>query len=385
NIKRLFELSVEERENFKEINSYINIIIKLVKKYNYTIPEAIRFTLPYIPKSNFKSFMERLATSIDIGEDMSEFLYKEYQRELSVYDANYKKGLENTRLLQDLVISLSSSLAFTFSLILFIPFLLEVNPYILLINFLIIFVTINLIIYYVSKYFIPEDSLWTSSKEKPREYMMIRNYFIIIVTLSYILFLILLFVVGLPLLPSFAIAITPLTYVSYRIINLEKILKTKEKYFPSFFVSVVEYSEIFGSNQTKILNNVVVHDFGLLNEDIEKLRKRITITKNYSESWKYFISELGSRLAEKIIKVFEKVLEYNGDTKNAGDMLYNTLIKMIELRSRKEQFISNLRGIIYGTFIAFASIMFVMLQIIFSMNQMFQGISTALSSASISY
>ena len=373
NTRRLLEVAIEEKAEFKDINHYMSKILFLTNKYNYTIPEAIRYVLPYVPNSNFKSFLERFATSIDIGEEISEFLYKEYETQLAIYEANYEKGLENIRLLDEFIISLLSSLGFSFSLILFIPFLISANIILLLADFFIIFIVINLLIYYVSKYYIPDDGLWSRSKEKPKEYITIRYLFYLLSFLSYILFLVLFLVLKLQLLEAFAIAVTPLAYVSYRMILLERALKIKENHFPAFFSSIIEYSEIFGSNQTKILDNVIIHDFGLLNEDINRLRKRINITKNYSESWRYFIVELGSSIAEKIIKVFEKVLSYNGDTKKAGDMLYNILIKIIELRSRKSQFISNLRGIIYGTYIAFIAILFIIAQILYLLNQMFQG------------
>jgi len=80
--------------------------------------------------------------------------------------------------------------------------------------------------------------------------------------LSYILFLALFSVLKLQLLEAFAIAVTPLAYISYRMILLERALKIKENHFPAFFSSIIEYSEIFGSNQTKILDNVIIHDFG---------------------------------------------------------------------------------------------------------------------------
>ncbi|BBL45682.1 archaeal flagellar protein FlaJ [Nanobdella aerobiophila] len=384
NIKNLLDISIQEEKDFKEINSYMKRVLDLVKKYNYTIPEAIRYILSYVPKSNFKSFLERFATSIDIGQDLSDFLYKEYENAMSLYDTEYKKGLENIRLLQEFILSLLSSLSFAFSLVLFIPFLISYNIYILLLDFGIIFFIINIMIYYLSKYYIPDDDLWAKAKEKPKEYEDTKKLFYILVLLSYVLALSLFFVEKLPLLEAISIGIAPLTYISYKMINLERILKVKENHFPAFFSSIIEYSEIFGNNQVKILDDVIVHDYSLLNEDIEKLRRRITITKNYEESWRYFITELGSRLAEKIIRVFEKVLEYNGDTKKAGNMLYDILIKIIELRNRKSQFVSNLRGIIYGTYIAFAAILFIIAQIIYSMENMFQGISTALGSSTVS-
>ncbi len=60
------EITIEEKAEFKDINYYMSKIKILTNKYNYTIPEAIRYILPYIPNSNFKSFLERFATSIDI-------------------------------------------------------------------------------------------------------------------------------------------------------------------------------------------------------------------------------------------------------------------------------------------------------------------------------
>ncbi len=376
NIRRLFQIATEEEDRFKAINKIMKKIVEISDKYKYTYPEAIRYIKNYIPKTNFRDFIEKLATAIEIGEDISEFLYREFENQISIYETNYKKSIENIRLLQEVVLSLSSSLAFALATIFFIPFFLDINIIYLLLDFFIIFIASNILIYYISKYYIIDDSLWVKNKDKPLEYKRVYYFLYIILPISILLTI--LFSKDLPIIAAFALGVLPMSYISYRISLLENKLKNKELVLPEFFSSIIGYSEIYGSNQTKIIDNVRIHDFGSLNEDIERLYKRIVISKDYQNSWYYFISELGSNTADKIIRVFEKVLEYSGDSRKAGDMLYKVLIKINELRNTKAQFISNTKGFFYGTFVAFSSVLFVIYHIMLIMNDLFKSIATAL-------
>jgi len=377
-IKRLFQL-IAEGEEYKEISKIFRRILYLSNRYNFTIPEAIRYMLPYIPNSEFKGFLERLATTIEIGEDLSEFLDRELKKSLETYQTNYKKGLENIRTLQELGMSVLTSLAFTFVIILILPLLMTINILRVFIFFTIALISTNVLIYSLSRYALPEDYLWVSTKDKPDEYRSLFNLFILSLSIFMLIFS-LSYKIWNDILLSFSLASIPLLYVSYRMNLLEKLLKKKEEKFSGFFNTIIGLSSVFGNNQVKILESAKIHDFGELNENVKRLYNRIYITRNYKEAWYYFIVEIGSNLIQKIVQPFYKMLESGGETEKASKKLYDILLSALELRSLKERFISGARGFFYGGFIAFSSVLFVTVYIVSMMKTLFESLATLISS-----
>jgi len=377
-IKRLFQL-VTEGEEYKEISKIFKRIIYLSNRYNFTIPEAIRYMLPYIPNSEFKAFMERLATTIEVGEDLSDFLDRELKKALETYETNYKKGLENIRTLQEVGMSILTSLAFTFVIILMLPLLMSINIVKVFIFFIIAFISTNILVYSLSRYALPEDYLWVSTKDKPDEYKKIFNLFLLSLSIFMLIFSIS-YKIWHDILLSFSLASTSLLYVSYRMNILEKLLKKKEEKFSSFFNTIIGLSSVFGNDQIKILESAKIHDFGELNEDVKRLYNRIYITRNYKESWYHFIVEIGSNLVQRIVQPFYKMLESGGEIEKASKKLYDILLSAIELRSLKDRFVSGARGFFYGGFIAFASVLFITVYIISLMKTLFESLSTLISS-----
>ena len=116
NISNFFSIA-KENEDFPFISFYFKKIDALRKKFKYSYPEVIRYILSAIPETEFKGFMERLATALEVGEDLTEFLDREHKAYLEKYETSYKKSFENLRLLQELSLAFMSSLAFIFTLI----------------------------------------------------------------------------------------------------------------------------------------------------------------------------------------------------------------------------------------------------------------------------
>ncbi|RIB35262.1 MAG: hypothetical protein BXU00_01885 [Candidatus Nanoclepta minutus] len=377
NMKRLFELA-SEAEEYKEISKIFKRILYLSNRYNFTIPEAIRYILPYVVNSEFKGFIERLATSIEIGEELTDFLEREHKKVIETYQTNYKKGLENVRTLQELGMSILTSLAFTFVILLILPLLMAIDVVKAFVFFLVALISTNVLIYSLSRYALPEDYLWVSTKDKPDEYKRLFNLFILSLSLFMLIFSLSFRIWQDPFISS-SIASVPLLYISYRINILEKLLKKKEEKFSGFFNTIVGLSSVFGNNQVKILESARIHDFGELNENVNRLYNRITITRNYKESWYYFIVEIGSNLIQKITQPFYKMLEAGGDIEKASKRLYDILLSIIELRSMKDRFVSGARGFFYGGFIAFSMVLFVTVYIVSVMKTLFESLATLVS------
>ncbi|HIE36986.1 TPA: hypothetical protein EYP83_02360 [Candidatus Geothermarchaeota archaeon] len=271
-----------------------------------------------------------------------------------------------------------AALSFILVVIVILPFLISVNIMSLLVYFTIAFVALDVLVYLISKYLILEDKLLHNLPEKPKEYQNLLILFSIF-SLIAVIILTVLNQTNLPLLPKIAIAITPLAYVSYRTILYEREVKKKEDNFPMLLNALSGLSEVMGTSQVKVVDMLRVHDFKELNKHIEDLYKRLVLSYDYFKSWFYFAVEIGSKLIARTILIFSRAVELGGDAKKIGDKLSELFSVVLDLRKMKYQFLSNARGMFYGGYIAFVAILYVSLEILKLLQNLFGSISTLVS------
>jgi len=372
--KRLFEIASEAKE-FGYLAKIMKKILDLATKFKLGFAEATKHVQRVVPESSFKSFLDRFSSALEVGEDLSEFFDREFRMALDTYAVSYKKSLENVRLLQDMAISFMASLSFAFVVIMLIPFLVGINIVTLIVYFVILFIATDILIYLLSKYLILEDRLLHDLPEKPKEYQNLLILFSIF-SLIAVIILTVLNQTELPLLPKIAIAITPLAYVSYRTILYEREVKKKEERFPMLLNALSGLSEVMGTSQVKMVDMLRVHDFKELNKHIEDLYKRLVLSYDYFKSWFYFAVEIGSKLIARTILIFSRAIELGGNAKKIGDKLSELFSVVLDLRKMKYQFLSNARGIFYGGYIAFVAILYISLEILKLLQNLFEGIST---------
>lgn len=378
NITRFFEEAAKEETLFKYHTYYMKKVLNLRKRFNYTFPEAIRYLLHIIPNTSFKSFLESFSTALEVGENLEDFLDREFNNYMSKYETNYKKSLENFRLVQDLFISVITSLAFSFEIIMIVPLLMNISFEILLMYFGIIYVSVLFLIYSATKYLILDDPLWIKGKDKPKKY---KKYLYLLFPFFIINFLIFHFtfvVLRLPFLLSISISVIPNVYISKQIKTIENELKKKEIRSPSFFNKIISLSEVYGNNQTKILGVLKNHDFGELNDDIIRLYRRTYITKDNENAWMFFVKDIGSELLNKTVFIYISLLKLSANLEKAGNKIYEILLKMLDLRTLRDSFAVNTRGILYGTFIGLTLVLYLSLGILIFINQVFSGFSNLL-------
>jgi len=375
--KRLFEISSEAKE-FGYISKIMGKILELANRFKFGYSEAVRYVQKVIPPGNFKSFLDRFSSALEVGEDLTEFLDREYKLIIDNYEVVYKKSLENIRVLQDMAVAFMSSLAFSLVVVLLIPFLIGVDLMVIIGYFMIIFFAVNLLTILLSRYLIVEDSLLHNLPEKPKEYKNILILFSISTLISSA-GVVILSNINLPLLAKMAIAITPLSYVSYRTILFEREVKKKEEQFPMFLSALAGLSEVMGTSQVRVIDSLRIHDFKDLNRHIDDLYRRMLLSYDYFKSWFFFAAEIGSKLIAKSVLIFGRAVELGGDPKKIGDKISDLFSRVLDLRKIKIQFLSNARGMFYGGYIAFVAILYVSLEILKMLKSMFEGIATLVS------
>jgi flagellar protein FlaJ len=174
-----------------------------------------------------------------------------------------------------------------------------------------------------------------------------------------------------PFLVNVAIGITPFAVVGYIAKDEEKKVFTKERFYPTFLRSLGSLVEIKSGAVISALLALQVHDFGLMNESIISLYRRLRIGNDKFRCWHKFIEESGSHLIDKFTKIFTESIFLGGNAEKIGEIVSTNFNRLLSLRKLKYHLSSSLRGALYGSLIGFATAAYVSCEIAKVLADMF--------------
>ncbi len=376
---------VSEAKEFGFLAKLFEKIKDLAINWRLGFAEACKRMLKVVPSNVLKDFLDRFSVALEVGEDTEEFFEREYKTIMDVYEVNYKKSLENIRILSDVITSVSVSLAFMFVIAVFIPLIIGGNVafYVFLSAFLIL---LSFVLYILlAKFLVIEDRLMHSEKLKPKEYVEIILNFITLSIISMAIFIIInQKFPNIPLLVKLALSLSPLAYIGIKAKNLERLIRKKEKLFVTFLSELSSALSVRSSAHVKALEAIIVHDFKDLNKHIENLLKRIKTSLDIEKSYYYFGCETGSRLIQKFVTIFARATHLGADAVKTGKYIIDAVLRILDLRDLRDQMVTAFRGMIFGIYIGFALVLVLGTEIIYLMVKLFENLSELISTAQVS-
>ena len=366
----LFE-KISQKEDFSEISKVMYKILYLAKKWNLGFATTCRKVGELVPSILLSDFLDRFAVMMDFGEDLQRFLYEEQVSVMDDFSTLYKESLENIRLMQEIFVSLTVSIAFIMAVSLLIPLLIGSSIDLVLIYTLVGIIILDMCLMMFVKNFIPSDPLFHDLKDKSEGQKRILKWFSITCPISTLLTIVLLFFSPLPFLVNVAIGLTPLLLVGWIAMTEESKVFTKERFYPTFLRSLGSLVEIKSGAIISGILALQVHDFGLLNESIISLYRRLRLGNDKFKCWYKFIVDSGSHLIDKFTKIFSESIFLGGNAEKIGEIVSNNFNRLLSLRKLKYHLSSSLRGALYGSLIGFATSAYVSSEIAKILADMF--------------
>lgn len=368
----LFE-KISQKEDFSVISKIMYKILYFAKKWNLGFAKTCRRVGELVPSPPLSDFLDRFAVMMDFGENLQIFLYDEQVSVMDDYDSLYKQALENIKLMQEIFVSITISIAFIMAVSLLLPIIVGSSIDVVLIYTLAGIVFLDVALYAFVKNFIPSDPLFHDLKDKSPGQERILRTFAFCLPISTLILIITLFFSPLPFLVNVGLGITPLAIVGYITQKEEKKILSKEKFYPSFLRSVGSLIEIKSGAIISALLALRVHDFGMLNESITSLYRRLRLGNDKTKCWYRFIVDTGSHLIDKFTKIFTESIFLGGNAEKIGEIISINYTRLLALRKLKNQLASSLRGALYGSLVGFATSAYVSTQIAKILGDMFSA------------
>jgi flagellar protein FlaJ len=119
------------------------------------------------------------------------------------------------------------------------------------------------------------------------------------------------------------------------------------------------------------------HDYGPLTKHIATLYRRVTTRIDRIRAWVTFAADTGSSLISKFTETYVKGVEIGGIPRKIGDIIGTNFLRITALRKHRYQTSASLMGVLYGLCVGIAFCLYLSLNIIGMLNNMFGTLNIA--------
>ncbi|AFK22203.1 archaellar assembly protein FlaJ [Pyrococcus sp. ST04] len=347
----------------------------IVDKLHRSMPEAFRFLARRTPSRVFADFLDRLAYSLDSGVELKDYLFQEQQTVMDDYQTFYEGALYDLDIFKEIYESIIISVVFAAAFIIIGPLITGQNIGRLALYLIFLILAAEIGTLFVIKYRMPEDPIWAEAKVKTPRYEKIRKALIISIALIPVVFLAYLTLIrprfSIPTPFVIALVLTPLIYVGNVVRKEEASIFRKDENFPAFIRSLASSLAASGASLLLVLKYLSAHDFGTLTEDIRALYRRLAVRVDTQRAWDFFIAETGSWLIGIFSEIFRESLRLGAEPDYVGKVISRNFERLVRLRRKRQQSVSNFIGIILGLTGAFAFSLAASFQVAVSINDLF--------------
>jgi flagellar protein FlaJ len=369
--KDLFKTFSEKLE-YGELAKECGKIYIMMNTWHISLAEACHFLAKRTPSIIFSDFLERFAHAMDSGQKMEDFLSSEQNVVMENYKVMYTGALYDIDVMKEIMTSIVITIVFLISFAIIMPFLTGQDIVEIMSLSLLMFISSEVLIVYFIKSKIPPDSIWHSLKIETAAEKKLRVHLMISVTGCLALFIIMLRLhtsLSLPI--KVAIVLTPLVIVGFSARKEEELIKRRDENFAEFIRSLGASADARGGIIDNALKYIILHDFGVLTENIQNLYKRLRMRIDKIMSWRYFETECGSNLIQRFSEMFVESLNMGGKPMLISKIISENFTKIQTLRKQRYQNTASYIGIMYGLQAGIAFSVYIAFGVVKMMNDMF--------------
>jgi flagellar protein FlaJ len=375
-----------EEEEYGALSEEMRRITQLVDTWNQSLDDALRIRANKSPSKPFADFLDRLAYTINAGQEVQDFLLSEQEVVIQNYVTIYEGALENLEVMKDLYLSMVLSVTFALVFATVLPILTGSNPTMAVGAVVVMFAFVQTGFVMMIRSTAPYDPVWyhpegvtTDSEWRIRISVAVGMVLTVLGMAGCLL--VLLGETGIdpesiPLPFYAAIPTTPLLIPGLAARKEEEHIKDRDDEFTNFIRALGATESAKQSTTTKVLESLRGKDFGALTDNVDDLYKRLNMRIEPTLAWRHFTADSRSYLVQKFSEMFLVGRQMGGDPKKLGELISDNMNEVLQLRERRAQSTVTLIGVLYGITAASTFAFFIGLEIVEVLASMSVGLNT---------
>ena len=393
---------LRQMKDYGELAQEVKRIETLVDKWHTSLPEAARIVAQQSPSPLWTDFLDRMAFSIEAGQPIDAFMRAEQETVAEQYNTLYDTRLESVDTLKEIYVSLVSAGLFGLvvagiHLVLFeigngssaTPIELATRiRWLLLAGFL--FVVIQLGALFAFRATIPDDQTFARDEFDTPFRLLFRQTWLGASIVSIFLLILTMYVIvaywegltttwdkyGLILL---AIPFTPLLIPSMLVHREEKKVLRRDEAYPDFIRALGGTAQARSAEPSATIRALRGIDFGMLDESIDRLEKRLSTRIDSERAWDYFAADANSAVISRYNRIYIEGSQSSGEPAETADMVSRSVTNLLSLRRRRSLSASTMWGVAFGLLISSVVSLNVTISIVLQLGETIAGVASSIA------
>ena len=393
---------LRQMKDYGELAQEVKRIETLVDKWHTSLPEAARIVAQQSPSPLWTDFLDRMAFSIEAGQPIDAFMRAEQETVAEQYNTLYDTRLESVDTLKEIYVSLVSAGLFGLvvagiHLVLFeigngssaTPIELATRiRWLLLAGF--VFVIIQVGALFAFRATIPDDQTFARDEFETPFRLLFRQTWLGAGIVSAFLLIVTIFAIiaywdgltttwdkyGLILL---ALPLTPLLIPSILVQREEKKVLRRDEAYPDFIRALGGTAQARSAEPSATIRALRGIDFGMLDESIDRLEKRLSTRIDSERAWDYFAADTNSAVISRYNRIYIEGSQSSGEPAETADMVSRSVTNLLSLRRRRSLSASTMWGVAFGLLISSVVSLNVTISIVLQLGETIAGVASSIA------
>ena len=393
---------LRQMKDYGELAQEVKRIETLVDKWHTSLPEAARIVAQQSPSPLWSDFLDRMAFSIEAGQPIDAFMRAEQETVAEQYNTLYDTRLESVDTMKEIYVSLVSAGLFGLVVAGIHLVLFEIGSggdetpievatrirWLLLAGFL--FVVIQIGALFAFRATIPDDQTFARDEFTTPFRVLFRQTWMGAGIVSAILLIATISVIitywegltvswdkyGLILL---AIPLTPLLIPATLVQREEKKVLRRDEAYPDFIRALGGTAQARSAEPSATIRALRGIDFGLLDNSIDRLEKRLSTRIDSERAWDYFAADTNSAVISRYNRIYIEGSQSSGEPAATADMVSRSITNLLSLRRRRSLSASTMWGVALGLLISTVVSLNVTISIVLQLGETIAGVATSIA------
>jgi flagellar protein FlaJ len=397
---------LKQMRDYGELAAEVQRIETLVGKWHTSLPEAARIVAQQSPSPLWSDFLNRMAFSIEAGQPIDQFMRSEQETIAEQYNTLYDTRLESVDTLKEIYVSLVTAGLFGLVIAGIHLVLFQVGSdtdtpiqvagrlrFLLLASLMFAFIQLGAV--FAFRATIPKDLTFARDEmDTPfrinfRRSLLVASVVALVLVTTSIFTLIWVFEeltsqwdkYGLLFI---AIPLSPLLIPSMMIRREEQQIQRRDQTYPDFIRALGGTAQARSSEPSATIKALRGIDFGMLDNSIDRLEKRLSTRIDSDRAWDYFTADTNSAVISRYTRIYIEGSQSSGQPAATAEMVSRSVGNLLSLRNRRALSANTMWGVALGLLISSVAALNVTTAIVLQLGESIAGVAGGLTDTDVS-
>lgn len=397
---------LKQMRDYGELATEVQRIETLVGKWHTSLPEAARIVAQQSPSPLWSDFLNRMAFSIEAGQPIDQFMRSEQETIAEQYNTLYDTRLESVDTLKEIYVSLVTAGLFGLVIAGIHLVLFQVGSdtdtpievagrlrFLLLASLMFAFIQLGAV--FAFRATIPKDLTFARDEmDTPfrinfRRSLLVASVVALVLVTTSVFTLIWVFEeltsqwdkYGLLFI---AIPLSPLLIPSMMVRREEKQIQRRDQTYPDFIRALGGTAQARSSEPSATIKALRGIDFGMLDNSIDRLEKRLSTRIDSDRAWDYFTADTNSAVISRYTRIYIEGSQSSGQPAATAEMVSRSVGNLLSLRNRRALSANTMWGVALGLLISSVAALNVTTAIVLQLGESIAGVAGGLTDTDVS-